>query len=302
METLVALFSDYTVVVVAMGSALLGMVSGGLGSFAVLRSQSLLGDGVSHAALPGVILAFLLIGSKDTEVLLLGGLLSGLLATAVIMVITRYTRIRFDSALAMTLAVFFGLAMVLLTLSQKIPNANQAGLDRFIYGQASAMLKRDVYIIGGCGLVLMGEVVLFWKEFKLLSFDPEFAQTLGIPVRRLDVALTFSTVVAIIIGLQTVGVILMSAMLVAPAVAARRWVNQLWAMVVLAAFFGALSGVVGTVVSTLLPNMPTGPVIVVAISTITAVSLLLGPNAGVVHRLWQRRNNRRKFAVEGGGV
>ena len=171
MEQVFTLFKDYTFQTVALGSAILGLLSGILGSFAVLRKQSLLGDGVSHAALPGVILAFVLTGSKNTEVLLFGALVSGLIATLFIISIVKHTRIKFDSALALVLSVFFGFGLVLLTFVQKIPNSNQAGLKRFIFGQASTLLQKDVTFMVLCGVILLILVLLFWKEFKLFIFD-----------------------------------------------------------------------------------------------------------------------------------
>ena len=292
MEQLLALLGDYTFQTVALGSALLGVVSGVLGSFAVLQKRSLLGDGVSHAALPGVVMAFLLTGSKNTEVLLLGALLTGLLATFLIVSIVRSSRIKFDSALALVMSVFFGLGMVLLTYAQKVPNANQAGLKRFIYGQASTLLQRDVVLMAVCGGILLSTVVLLWKEFKLFAFDPEYAQTMGFQTGRLNLLLSLLIVIAIIIGLQTVGVVLMSAMLIAPAVAARQWSNRLWVMVMLASLFGAVSGVVGTLLSSAIPDLPTGPVIVVCVSTIAGLSLLFAPGRGILHRLYRRHRSR----------
>lgn len=282
------LIGDYTFRTVAAGSAMLGVVSGVLGSFAVLRRQSLLGDGVSHASLPGVVLAFLLTGSKHTEVLLLGALLSGLLAIFVIVCITAYSRIKFDSALALTMSVFMGLGLVLLTYSQKIPNANQAGLGRFIYGQASALLREDLYLIGGCGMLMLVLVALFWKEFKVFSFDPMFARSVGFGTAKLNFLLSFLTVLAIMIGLQTVGVVLMSAMLTAPAVAARQWSNRLWAMVLLAAGFGAVSGIMGTIFSSSVPGLPTGPSIVVCATAIAMFSLLFAPGRGILFQIFKR--------------
>lgn len=163
------LLNDYTFRTVALGSCLLGVISGVLGSLAVLRKQSLIGDGVSHAALPGVVMAFLLTGSKHTEILLFGALISGLMATFLMMSIVKHSRIKFDSALALVMSVFFGLGLVLLTYVQKQPNANQAGLNRFIYGQASTLLQRDVILMALCCVILLFVVVLFWKEFKLFS-------------------------------------------------------------------------------------------------------------------------------------
>ena len=270
------LLHDYTFQVVALGAALLGMASGLIGSFAVLRRQSLLGDVVSHAALPGIAAVFLMTGTKDTVWLLIGALCSGLAATGFIIGVVRYSRVKFDTALALGMSVFFGLGLVLLTYVQKIPNANQAGLQRFIFGQAAVLLKSDILVIAVTGAVLLALTLLFWKEFKLLSFDPEFARSLGLPTRSLNVLLSAMTVAAIIAGLQTVGVILMSAMLVAPAVAARQWTNRLGVMVGLAALFGAVSGVAGTLASSALPKLPAGPAIVVAADVLVLISLALG--------------------------
>lgn len=300
MNNLIVLFSDYTFQTVALGSALLGLISGVLGSFAVLRKQSLLGDGVSHSALPGVVVAFILLGSKNTEVLLMGALIFGLLATFLIVAIVRLTRVKFDSALALIMSVFFGLGLVLLTYVQKIPNSNQAGLKRFIFGQASTLLQRDIVLMVVCGLILLVLVLLFWKEFKLFTFDADFAQSLGFSPKQLNLILSFMIVLAIIIGLQTVGVVLMSAMLITPAVAARQWTNRLWVMVTLSALFGALSGVIGTAASSILLKLPTGPAIVVCISLIVAISVLFAPKRGILHRIYQRRKNRIIYKMEGG--
>lgn len=299
-NSIISLFSDYTFQTVALGSALLGLISGVLGSFAVLRRQSLLGDGVSHAALPGVVMAFVLSGSKNTEILLLGALISGLLATLFIVSIVRHTRVKFDSALALVMSVFFGLGLVLLTYVQKIPNSNQAGLKRFIFGQASTLLQRDIILMVICGLILLVLVLLFWKEFKLFTFDSDFAQSLGFSPKKLNLLLSFMVVLAIIIGLQTVGVILMSAMLITPAVAARQWTNKLWVMVTLSALFGAVSGISGTAASSLVPKLPTGPAIVVCVSVIVIISILFAPGRGVLHRVYQRRKNKVLYKLEGG--
>lgn len=299
MDSFLKMLSDYTFQTVALGSALLGLISGVLGSFAVLRKQSLLGDGVSHSALPGVVLAFILLKSKNTEILLLGALITGLLSTFIMVSIVRYSRIKFDSALALTMSVFFGLGLVLLTYVQKIPNSNQAGLNRFIFGQASTLLQRDIVLMAVCGGVLLLLVGLFWKEFKLFSFDSDFAQSLGFSPRNLNLLLSFMIVLAIIIGLQTVGVILMSAMLIAPAVAARQWTKRLWVMVLLSAVFGAVSGVIGTALSSLYAKLPTGPAIVVCVSVFVLVSVLFAPGRGVIHRLYQRRKSRLMYRIEG---
>lgn len=300
MEQVFTLFKDYTFQTVALGSAILGLLSGILGSFAVLRKQSLLGDGVSHAALPGVILAFVLTGSKNTEVLLFGALVSGLIATLFIISIVKHTRIKFDSALALVLSVFFGFGLVLLTFVQKIPNSNQAGLKRFIFGQASTLLQKDVTFMVLCGVILLILVLLFWKEFKLFIFDMEYARSLGFPANKINLLLSFMIVMTIIIGLQTVGVILMSAMLIAPAVAARQWTDRLWIMVTLSSVFGAVSGILGTIASSLTAKLPTGPAIVVFISSIVIFSILFAPGRGIIQKILHRKNLKQLIKNKGG--
>jgi manganese/zinc/iron transport system permease protein len=298
MTFLLDLFTDYTLRTVALGAAALGMASGALGSFAVLRKQSLLGDAISHAALPGIALAFLLTGSKAPLVLMVGAAIAGWLGTLVVMRVVGTTRVKEDSALGIVLSVFFGFGLVLLTYVQKQPNASQAGLDRFLFGQAATLLHRDVVLIAILGAVALSVAALFWKEFKLLSFDPDFAASIGLPVRALDVLLTSTLVIAIVIGLQTVGVVLMSAMVVAPAAAARQWTDRLGRMVLLAGLFGALAGVAGAVLSSLAARVPTGPTIVLCLTALVLVSLAFAPNRGLVWDWVRERRNRARLHTD----
>jgi manganese/zinc/iron transport system permease protein len=287
------IFTDYTLRVVALGAALLGAVSGSLGSFAVLRKQSLLGDAISHAALPGIVLAFLLTGSKATLVLVLGAAVAGWVGTLLIIGIVGATRVKQDSALGLGLSVFFGLGLVLLTYVQRLPMASQAGLDRFLFGQAATLLERDVAVIAGLGGIAVAVTALSWKEFKLLSFDREFGASLGYRMRVVDVLLTSVLVLAIVIGLQTVGVVLMSAMVVAPGAAARQWTDRTGSMVAIAGVIGAASGIAGAVVSSLTPRTPTGPAIVLCLSAAVVFSLFLAPNRGLAWS-WLRAQRRNR--------
>lgn len=295
MQIFLHLFSDYTLRTVAIGTAILGIVSGALGSYAVLRKQSLVGDAISHAALPGICLAFLITDSKTPLVMIVGASLAGWLGILVVTAIVRNTRIKEDAALGIILAVFFGVGIVLLTLIQKMPNANQAGLDKFLFGQAAALLERDIKTMGVISIMVMSLTLLFWKEFKLLCFDPTFGASLGFPMKILDILLMTLIVIAIVIGLQAVGVVLMSAMVVAPASAARQWTNRLAIMVCLAAFFGAIAGVTGAIISSTTTRIPTGPMIVVCASVIFLFSLAFAPNRGLV---WQSLLKKTKFKPE----
>lgn len=291
------LFDDYTLRTVALGSAALGLTSGALGTFAVLRRQSLLGDAISHAALPGVALAFLLTGSKAPLVLVAGAALAGFLGTLLVMGVTRTTRVKYDSALGIVLSVFFGFGLVLLTFIQRQPDASQAGLDRFLFGQAAGLLQRDLVTMAALGGLALGLMLLVWKELKLLAFDPDFGASLGFPMRALDVLLTSLLVVAIVIGLQTVGVVLMAAMVIAPFAAARQWSDRLGITAALAGGFGALAGIVGTVVSSEAARLPTGPTIVLCATAVVLVSLLFAGRRGLVWRELRARADRRRLRL-----
>jgi manganese/zinc/iron transport system permease protein len=292
-QLLYDLFFDYTLRTVALGSAILGIASGALGSFAVLRKQSLLGDAISHAALPGIVLAFLLTRSREPIVLITGAMIAGWIATFAMLNITRTTRIKDDSALGLVLSVFFGFGLMLLTFTQRLPDATQAGLDKFLFGQAATLIEKDVISMGIIGAIALTLLAVFWKEFKLTTFDPEFAASLGFPVRLLDVILTTLLVVAIVVGLQTVGVVLMSAMVVAPAAAARQWTDKLSRMVIISGFFGALSGVSGALISSSGARLPTGPLIVLCMTAIVVFSFLFAPNRGLVWNWLRSQQNRR---------
>jgi manganese/zinc/iron transport system permease protein len=210
----------------------------------------------------------------------------------------RNTRIHFETALGLTLSVFFGFGLVLITYIQKRPDASQAGLDRFLFGQAATLVQKDVLTMAGLGalaLLLMG---IFWKEFKVLSFDPEFGTALGLPIRFLDVLLTTLIVIGIVIGLQSVGVVLMSSMVVAPGAAARQWTDRLGVMVGLAAFFGAIAGVMGALLSSSIQRLSTGPTVVICVSVIVLVSILFAPNRGLVWNWIREQANRRQLQAD----
>ena len=288
---------DYTLRTVALGGALLGIVSGVLGCFAVLRHQSLLGDALSHAALPGVAIAFLLAG-RDLGLLLVGAGVTSWLGVYFIRIVTNTTRIKQDAAMGIVLAAWFAAGIALLVYIQARPDASQAGLDTFIFGQAAAIVERDVRliaIVGAASFVVLG---LFWKEFKLITFDSEFAGANGFRVNILSMLLSTLIVVAIVLGLQLAGVVLMVGMLIASGIAARQWTNQLGQMVILSAVFGAFSGSAGAIVSAVDADIPTGPLIVVVAFLLVAISLSFAPGRGLVWALLRRGADRRRFAAQ----
>jgi manganese/zinc/iron transport system permease protein len=291
LDTLRSLFDVPALWTVAPGAAMLGVAAGAVGCFALLRRQSLQGDVVSHAALPGVAVAFLL-GGQSPLLLVLGGAVAGWVALVLVGVIGRRSRVPVDAALGGTLAVFFGLGLALMQRVQKMPGAVGNPLDRVLFGAAANLREGDLWVIGVTAAVALVVLALVWKELKLLTFDPDYAASVGMPTRGLDLLLTTLTVVAVVIGLKAVGVVLMTALLVAPAAAARQWTNRLGVMVILAAAFGAASGAGGTFLAHHLGResaVPTGPTIVLIASAIVVLSLFLGSARGLVWNVRRRR-------------
>jgi manganese/zinc/iron transport system permease protein len=280
------------------GCMLLGLCAGVLGCYTFLRKRALLGDALSHAALPGVCVAFLLTGTKDQLIILLGATVSCWLGAICVDLIANHTRCKEESALGMVLSVFFAVGILLLTYIQHSGNAAQSGLDKFLLGKAPSMLDRDVWTLSILSVVILGAVALAYKEFKLISFDPGYARALGLPVRFLEVCLATLIVLAVVVGIQAVGVVLMAAMLVTPAAAARYWTNRLGVMAILAGAFGALSGAMGAYISYLGPGMPTGPWMVMSVTSLFVVSLVFAPGKGLASRIRLAIRIRRKTAQE----
>jgi manganese/zinc/iron transport system permease protein len=295
MGGVLAFLGDQTIQNVVAGAILLGVISGVLGSFAVLRQQSLLGDTLAHAALPGICLGFLLAGARELGSILGGALLTAVLAALAMQALVRYSRLKTDAALGVSLSVFFAAGIVLLTYLQGTANASQGGLDTFLFGQAAAILRSDLWIMGAITAAALALVTLLWKELKLVTFDPIFAASIGLPVAVLETVLTATIALAVVVGLQMVGVVLMAAMLIAPAVAARQWTKRLERMVVLAALFGIAAGVCGALISAAARGLATGPLIVLAASAIVVVSIMLAPERGILWEWMKRRRDQREL-------
>lgn len=290
--------SDPNVRMVVIGVTLLGAGAGMVGVFTLLRKRALLGDAVAHSILPGVCLAFLAGGTKQPFVLLLGALIAGWLSLLSIDYLVRHTKLKADGVIGLVLSVFFGLGIWLLTGIQQSGLAGQSGLDKFLFGKAASITGQDVVLFAWVTGALAFIILFFYKGFKLLAFDADFARTAGMPVRLLEFLLSTITVLAIAVGIQAVGVVLMASLLIAPAAAARFWTDRLSVMLVLAAVIGVIAAWTGAWVSYIAPSMPTGPWIVVALATITGISLLWAPKRGVWARWLRQRAYARKIAME----
>ncbi|GAB4474614.1 MAG: manganese ABC transporter permease MntC [Thermoflexibacter sp.] len=291
-------FREINVVYVVLGSILLSASSAIVGTFTFLKKKSLVGDAVAHAVLPGVCLAFLAIGTKNPLALIVGAFLSGWLSMLCIDWIVKNSKLKEDTAVGLVLSVFFGVGILLLTSIQHSGNEEQAGLDSFLFGKAAALVGEDLAVFASTAIILVLIVLLFFKEFKLIAFDEHFAKVIGLPVKRLEFILTTLTVLAVIIGIQAVGVVLMAAMLITPPAAARYWTDRLATMVLLSAIMGAVAGFLGAFISYLAPAMPTGPWIILVISFIALFSFLFAPRKGLIAKFLQQRKYQNKFTDE----
>jgi manganese/zinc/iron transport system permease protein len=280
---------------VVLGTILLSIASSVIGCFALLRKRALIVDSISHSILPGVCMGFMISGTKDPLFLLGGAMLTGWLSIYFIDIITRYSKIKADTAIGLNLSVFFAVGILLLTIIQNSGNPNQSGLSDFLFGKAATMVKSDLYTFGGMALLVISGVVLFYKQFVLVSFDMNFAKTIGLNIKFYEFILSILTVMAVAIGIQTVGVVLMAAMLITPAATARYWTDNLNKMLFIAALIGAFSGIAGAFVSYSYENMPTGPWIVIVFSVIAMLSMVFAPKKGIVSKWLRQKRNSHKM-------
>ncbi len=295
---------DYNTRVVLLGTMVLGMCAGVVGVFMLMRKRALLGDVVSHAALPGIALAFMLAEywapgqGKSLALLLTGAAVSGVAGVFATTLIRRTTRLKDDAALAIVLSVFFGIGISLLTVIQRLPSGNAAGLSHFIYGKAASMMASDVQGILFISLIALLVCALLFKEFTVLCFDERFAQAQGWPTFVLDQLLMALVVTVAVIGLQSVGLLLVVALLIVPAAAARFWTERLSTMVWIAGALGGVSSLIGVAISAVIPRVATGATIVLVGAFFFGVSLLLGTQRGLLPRWVVRARLRRRTGVQ----
>jgi manganese/zinc/iron transport system permease protein len=277
---------------------LLGAAAGMIGCLAYWKRQSLMSDALAHAALPGVALGFAIVGEKHLPLMLAGAAVSALLGAWLVAAIRASSRVKEDTAMGIILSVFFGFGIMLLTMVNRMPGGNQSGLDSFLFGQAAAMVRSDVYTMIGVALLVVTVLIVSFKEWKLFLFDPRFAGGLGLSGKLMNTIYMTVLVLVIVVGIQAVGVVLMAALLIIPPVAARYWTHSFGRMVLLAALFGGGAGAIGTLASVYGSGWPTGPFIVIAAAGLFLVSLLFGVRKGLLvlylHRHRQKKQLREQ--------
>lgn len=287
------LSAGFNSAVVVLGTTFLGLAAGTIGTFALLRKRALMGDALAHAALPGICAAFLVATAAGLEgrsliFLLPGAAVSGVLGVLAIQFLVRHTRLREDASIGAILSVFFGAGITLLSIIQSLGTGSEGGLQHFIYGQTAALNNSDVLVTASLALVAVILSSIFFKEFGLVAFDPDFATVNGWPVSIIDLLMMALVVLVTVIGLQSVGLILIIALLIIPPVAARFWTEKFSHMTILSGFIGALSGYLGASTSSLFERLPAGSVIVLTAGAIFFISFLFAPARGVFARFVRR--------------
>ena len=288
----------YNTSIVLAGVMALGIGGGVIGVFTFLRKRALISDAISHATLPGIAIAFLIgiaLGGtgRNLALLMAGTATTGVLGVLCVQWIRDHTRLPEDTAIGTVLSVFFGLGIVLLSHIQTLETAGQAGLNSFLLGSTAALTAGEAQLIGGASLLAILIALLLLKEFGAVAFDEDFAAALGWRVARLDLAMIGLLLAIVAIGLKTVGLVLIIALVIIPPAAARFWTERLGRLVALSGAFGGLAGWIGGSLSALLPDMPAGAVIVLTAAVIFAFSLLFAPRRGVIG--WAVRRLRMRL-------
>lgn len=307
--SLIEFLDNHTYRMVLVGTMTIGLVAGALGTFAYLRKQSLISDVISHAALPGTLLAFLtavvVLGTdgRNMITLIIGAVIIGTIAVLFANGVTNSSKIRIDTAMAVSLTIFFGAGMLLMRIIANGAFAGKGGIQDYLFGNASVITIADLttsIVVGALALTLM---VVFWKEFALRTFDPDHSTVLGFRARASDTLMFTTIVIATVIGVKAVGLVLMVAFVVTPPAAARQWTRTLPGMVALSAAFGAIGSGIGAYLSIVLGKVPTGPLIVLTLFAIFLLSLLLSPRRSIITRIVARERARtalrRELTLEG---
>ncbi len=296
------IITSYGFLVVAVGTIVLAIAAGMVGTFSVLLGQSLIGDAVSHSAFPGIVIAFILVQTKDPIILTIGAVISGAIAFIIIQIIHGNSKVSLDSILAIVLSSLFGLGMALMTYIDTADfgkNLNRAGLSSYIFGQAAFTMKKDVYLIIGVSVVSIILMLIFYKELKVFIFDKEYSYSIGFNPKVIHLILLIMTMILIGVGMKMVGAVLIASLLIAPAVTGLLWSKRLAKVLIIASIVGGTSAFVGTYLSVNYKGMSTGPSIIVVMSIIFFTSLVIAPQ-GAIRSYLKRRTNMNEILNKGG--
>ena len=294
---------NYTLLVVLLGVIIFGMIVGTQSFHFIIRDKSIFGDAVAHSTLPGICIAFLIIGGQNKIALLVGALIATFFSIVVIELLSKKTKLKQDGAISVTLALFFGGGIACLSYIQTLRVNSQAGLEHFIFGNIVYITIEDIIIVLILAILILGITIAFWKEYKLILFDREYAEILGMPVKKLELLQLIMFSFTIIIGIQIMGVILIIGTLIAPAIAARQLSNRYFSVILLSSVFGCIGGIFGTLISTTASNLPPGPIIIVVMTLISILAIIFKQSKNNLKywlhkKLFHRKVNHKNLFIE----
>lgn len=266
---------DLSIWIVFIGTALIGVCAALVGIFTFLQKKSLIGDAISHSILPGIVLAYMISGQRNTGILMLGAFIAGWFATQQISWLQRRTKLKSDTIVAATLSIFFAFGLSLLSYIQGRPDDGQAGLSDFLFGKIAALDLNDLYLFSAVSLLIITLVFFRYKVMFSFAFNKEFMISKGFSLRWNDFLLNSMTILVVAMGVQAVGVVLMSALLIIPVLTARMLTYKLNYLIVLSLLFGTFSSLSGSYISMLGQNIPTGPCIILVLSVCAIAAALV---------------------------
>lgn len=271
---------------------LLGIVAGLLGTFVVVRRMALTGDMISHAVLPGIVAGLAWSSTRNPLVVLLCAVVAGALGSMTLAAILRHTKLKADAALALVLSIFFAFGIAMISKLQP------AGVQAFLYGQVAAIDRNDLILLTGVTVVCASLIPLLFRVLGVVSFDPAFSRLLGLPVKWIEMGFFLLLTIVIVIAMQAVGVVLVTAMLVTPAAAARFCTAKLSKTALLACIFGSTGGVAGVIISTRGDGLPTGPLIALSVTAVFLLAATFGKRGGWLPTLARRRREKIRILGE----
>ncbi len=289
-------FTDANINSVLLGTILLGFTCGIVGVLVVLNKKALIVDAISHSILPGICIGFMLSGVKNPIYLILGGMIAGGISVFLIDWITTVSRIKKDASIAVVLSFMFSIGVILLSVIQDSGNSNQSGLSDFLFGKAATIVKNDLYVFSFMSFLVITIIPVFYRHFKIALFDPNFAHTIGLKKEHIQILISTLIIISTAIGIQTVGIVLMSALIITPASSAFFWTNSFRNSIFISGIFAVISSIVGVFISYLSPLMPTGPWIIVALSAIAFFSAFFSPKGMITKRIKVIKNKKKMIS------
>ncbi|VDG19498.1 metal ABC transporter permease [Lactiplantibacillus mudanjiangensis] len=254
-----------------MTAIMVGIMSGIIGSFIILRGMSLMGDAISHAVLPGVAIAYIL-GIN----ILIGASIFGILAALLIGFVAAHSKIKTDTSIGIVFSAFYALGFILISMAESATN-----LHHILFGNILAVSDSDMLTTAIVLCIVLTFVIFFFKELLITSFDETFARTYGLKTQMMHYALMLVLTLVTVSALQTVGIILVVAMLITPAATAFLWTDRLETMLILAAGIGVITSIAGLYLSYSF-NWASGPAIVLVAAALFLISFVCSPKQAFI--------------------